>query len=60
MKGDKTLYKANDYYVEITSECNLRCIHCYNDSGAKQVLLMPSVIENILFKRMYRDGNPKW
>lgn len=26
-------YKIDGFYMEITSLCNLRCIHCYNDSG---------------------------
>lgn len=27
------LYDLNGFYMEITSACNLRCLHCYNDSG---------------------------
>ena len=26
-------YILNGCYIEITSNCNLRCIHCYNESG---------------------------
>lgn len=29
-------FKLNGIYMEITSSCNLRCIHCYNDSGFAQ------------------------
>lgn len=34
-------------YLEITSECNLRCIHCYNDSGQKRYELTVKDIENV-------------
>lgn len=27
------LYDLTGFYAEITSACNLRCLHCYNDSG---------------------------
>ena len=27
--------KVNNIYIEINTECNLRCKHCYNQSGAK-------------------------
>lgn len=26
-------FKLNGCYLEITSSCNLRCLHCYNESG---------------------------
>lgn len=29
----KDMYKLTGFYMEITSRCNLRCLHCYNDSG---------------------------
>ncbi len=35
-------------YVEITTECNLRCIHCYNDSGKKQFLISKDNLVDIL------------
>ena len=28
------MFKLSGCYVEITSACNLRCIHCYNESGS--------------------------
>lgn len=50
------LYKADNYYIEITSECNLRCIHCYNDSGIRRFLLMPNVIERIIGKEVETEN----
>lgn len=26
-------YELEGFYIEITSRCNLRCLHCYNESG---------------------------
>ena len=28
--------KTDRIYIEINTECNLRCIHCYNQSGSKR------------------------
>lgn len=35
-------------YVETTTECNLRCKHCYNDSGAKKNCLTINNVRTIL------------
>ncbi|MET3211259.1 UNVERIFIED_CONTAM: radical SAM protein with 4Fe4S-binding SPASM domain [Paenibacillus sp. PvR008] len=29
-------FKIGGCYLEITSQCNLRCLHCYNESGTLQ------------------------
>lgn len=30
------VYEIAGCYVEVTSQCNLRCVHCYNDSGVNK------------------------
>lgn len=32
-------YILQGIYIELTSECNLRCLHCYNESGNKSSLI---------------------
>ena len=32
----KPVYKINFAWLELTSSCNLRCIHCYGDFGCKK------------------------
>lgn len=29
-------FRLGGCYLEITSNCNLRCLHCYNESGVLQ------------------------
>lgn len=41
-------YILNGCYIEITSNCNLRCIHCYNESGE-----LRDQISVEAFKKMY-------
>lgn len=28
-------FDLKGFYLEITSKCNLRCLHCYNESGIR-------------------------
>ena len=32
-------YSLQGAYIELTSECNLRCLHCYNESGVLRNLI---------------------
>ena len=41
-------YKIDGVYIEITSLCNLRCIHCYNDSGVNKGTISFSTYKNLL------------
>lgn len=44
----KAPYYVAGVYVEITSICNLRCIHCYNDSGKEKNEISVEAFQNIL------------
>ena len=37
-------FDLKGFYLEITSKCNLRCLHCYNESG----ILKNEIILNCL------------
>ena len=41
-------YILNGCYIEITSNCNLRCIHCYNESGELRDQISVEAFKNVL------------
>lgn len=42
------IYSIDSLYIEITSDCNLRCKHCYNNSGLNIIELSYDKIIKIL------------
>lgn len=40
-------YELIGAYVELTTECNLRCLHCYNESGKKKASITKENLRNI-------------
>ena len=54
------LYDLNGFYMEITSACNLRCLHCYNDSGVLKNQINFVDFEKIVIQKqvlLYRVGS---
>jgi len=47
MLVDNDLY-LDGCYIEVTSKCNLRCIHCYNNSGEEQQVISLEAFKNVL------------
>ncbi|MEG0483900.1 MAG: radical SAM protein [Oscillospiraceae bacterium] len=47
-------YVLNGCYIEITSRCNLRCKHCYNESGELDSEISCETFQNVL--NCYEDG----
>ena len=46
LNGNK--YRLDGCYIELTSLCNLRCKHCYNDSGKLKNEISEKAFKNIL------------
>lgn len=51
---NKSEYKLTGCYIEITSLCNLRCRHCYNDSGELTGMISADTFEHVL--RCYNEN----
>lgn len=51
----KAPYYLAGVYVEITSICNLKCIHCYNDSGKEKNEISIEGFQNILETSIGKD-----
>lgn len=47
-------FDLKGFYLEITSKCNLRCLHCYNESG-----ILKNEISFELFKRLIDEFDEK-
>lgn len=45
---NRNVYTLSGAYVEITSRCNLRCKHCYNESGELKTEFTLDQIKNII------------
>lgn len=41
-------YVLNGCYIEVTDSCNLKCLHCYNDSGNKSNFLSEEAFKRII------------
>ena len=52
-----SLYELSGAYIEITSKCNLRCLHCYNESGANNEFMTERAFRNALAD--FPDNDPK-
>lgn len=47
MNRSEIKYELIGAYVELTTECNLRCLHCYNESGQKKASITKKNLVNI-------------
>lgn len=45
---NKNKVELTGCYIEITSKCNLRCLHCYNDSGELISQISVETFKNVL------------
>ena len=43
----KIKYNLIGAYIELTTECNLRCLHCYNESGHKMATISKEDLANV-------------
>ena len=48
MKKASEQIKITGLYIELTSQCNLRCLHCYNESGVSTHRIDVESFQNII------------
>ena len=54
--GSKSAYIPPHLSIEVTAECNLRCRHCYRDSGPQQIERMPTSSLLDILQRLVDNG----